>query len=229
MKFAVISDLHMEFQPWLHEPDPDVFYLNAGDTHPNWLTRDYFHEKVLKGKVFSVKGNHDYYGDSFRDAATDFPESIWVEKPDGSVLKIAGATLWTYITPERWYDFREYMMDYRHIKGMNYDRYMNAHKTHHDYLFQAEADIWVTHHLPSWKSVHEDYRNSGGNDFFATELADKILDMKKPPKLIVHGHTHKACDYMIGNTRVVCNPRGYPGENGWSTYNEYKPLIVELE
>jgi hypothetical protein len=33
----------MEFQPWLFEPEADVFYLNAGDTHPQWLTRDYFH------------------------------------------------------------------------------------------------------------------------------------------------------------------------------------------
>ena len=134
MKFGIISDLHMEFQPWLHEPDPDLFYLNAGDTHPQWLTRDYFHS-LFKGKVFSVKGNHDYYGGSFKDAAMDFPESIFVEKPEGGMLKIAGAPLWTYITPERWWDFRDYMMDYRNIKGMNYDLYLNAHKTQHDYLF----------------------------------------------------------------------------------------------
>ena len=25
----------------------------------------------------------------------------------------------------------------------------------------------------------------------------------------VHGHTHERYDYMIGSTRVVCNPRGY--------------------
>lgn len=27
--------------------------------------------------------------------------------------------------------------------------------------------------------------------------------------LWVHGHTHASCDYRIGRTRVVCNPRGY--------------------
>lgn len=222
MKFAVISDLHMEFQPWLHEPIEDAFYLNAGDTHPNELMRDYFHIGVLKSNVFWVKGNHDYYGHSFRDAATDFP----IPQTVGD-LKIVGATLWTDIRPDRWYDFREYMMDYRNIKGMNYDRYMNAYKTQHDYLFQADADIWVIHHLPSFQSVHEDYRHSNGNDFFATELSHKILDMKKPPKLIVHGHTHRRFDYMIGNTRVVCHPRGYPNENEW--YQNYQPLIVEIE
>lgn len=226
MKFGIFSDLHMEFEPWFFEPDPDVFYLNAGDTHPQWLMRDYFHS-LFKDKVFSIKGNHDYYGNSFKDADKDYPESIWVEKPDGSVLKIAGATLWTDIRPDRWFDFREYMMDYRNIKGMNYDRYMNAHKTHHDYLFNSGADIWVVHHLPSFQSVHEKYRGSDGNDFFATELSHKILDMKKPPKLIVHGHTHERFDYMIGDTRVICHPRGYPGENPW--YKNYEPLIVEIE
>jgi hypothetical protein len=24
-----------------------------------------------------------------------------------------------------------------------------------------------------------------------------------------HGHTHDTFDYMIGSTKVVCNPRGY--------------------
>jgi Icc-related predicted phosphoesterase len=104
---------------------------------------------------------------------------------------------------------------------------MNAHTVHKHHLFDSGADIWVIHHLPSYQSVHEEYRNSDGNDFFATELSPKILDMVKPPKLIVHGHTHKQCDYMIGNTRVVCNPRGYPNENDW--YQNYKPLIVEIE
>jgi Icc-related predicted phosphoesterase len=210
----------MEFQPWFFEPDPDVFYLNAGDTHPQKLIRDYFYS-LFKDKLFSVPGNHDYYGNSFRDAEMD----VFVKHVNG--LKIAGATLWTDIRPDRWFDFREYMIDYRQIKGMNYDRYMNAHKTHCDFLFNSGADIWLVHHLPSFQSVHPKYRESGGNDFFATELSHQILEMKKPPKLIVHGHTHERCDYMIGDTRVVCNPRGYPNEQPW--YQNYEPLIVEID
>lgn len=221
MKFAIISDLHMEFQPWLHEPDPDVFYLNAGDTHPQQLIRSYFMSLFKNNNLFSVMGNHDYYGGTFQGASGD----IFTREVNG--LKIAGATLWTDVTPQRWWDFKEYMMDAKYIKGLNYDRYMNAHKTHHDFLFQSNADIWVIHHLPSFQSVHEKYRDSGGNDFFATELSHKILDMKKPPKLIVHGHTHERCDYMIGDTRVICHPRGYPNENEW--YRNYEPLIVEIE
>lgn len=226
MKFGIFSDLHMEFEPWFFEPDPDVFYLNAGDTHPQMLTRDYFFS-LFKEKLFSVKGNHDYYGGTFLNADMDFPDPVFLAKPDGGTITIAGATLWTEISPVRWWDFKEYMMDTKYIKGMNYDRYMNAHDTHKRFLFDSGADIWVVHHLPSFKSVHERYLGSNGNDFFATELSHQILNMKKPPKLIVHGHTHEKMDYMIGDTRVVCHPRGYPNENDW--YQNYQPLIVEID
>jgi predicted phosphodiesterase len=219
MKFAIISDLHMEFQPWLHDPDPELFYLNSGDTHPRKLMRDYF-ESLYDGKIFSIKGNHDYYGNSFVGAEDDFLS----RNVDG--VKIVGATLWTDLSPLRWDDFKSYMMDYRQISNMTYDRYMMAHRIHHDFLFSSDADIWVVHHLPSYQSVHEKFCNSDGNDFFATELSYKILDMKRPPKLIVHGHTHERTDYMIGNTRVVCHPRGYPNENEW--YKNYQPLVIEV-
>ena len=221
MKLGIFSDLHLEFAPYTMTVDPDVFYLNAGDTHPDPQIRDAFHFQ-FKGAVYFVKGNHDYYGHSFRDADLDFPEPLDIEG-----IKIAGATLWTDISPVRWWDFKEYMVDSRQIVGMNYDRYMNAHTIHKHHLFDSGADIWVIHHLPSFQSVHEDYRNSSGNDFFATEMSEWILDMKKPPKLIVHGHTHRACDYIIGSTRVICHPRGYPNENVW--FQDYQPLIMEIE
>lgn len=220
MKFGIFSDLHMEFQPWFFEPEADVFYLNAGDTHPQVLTRDYF-TKLMGPNYFYIYGNHDYYGGSFKTAHED----VFYKEVNG--LKIAGATLWTDILPDRWFDFREYMMDYRQIKGMNYDRYMNAHKTHYNYLVKSGADIWVMHHLPSYLSVADKYRNSGGNDFFATEMHDQICYMKNPPKLIVHGHTHERMDYYIRDTRVICHPRGYPNEQSW--YKNYEPLIVEIE
>ncbi len=222
LKLGIFSDLHMEFQPWFFEPDPDVFYLNAGDTHPNKMIRDYFESLFKNDNYFGVLGNHDYYGNSFRNADMDFPDIVTLD----SGLKIAGATLWTEISPDRWWYFREYMMDFRNIKGMNYDRYSAVHDIHREHLFASGADVWVIHHLPSFQSVHEKFRHSSGNDFFATELSNRILNMRKPPKLIVHGHTHEEMDYMIGDTRVVCHPRGYPNEH--AGYKNYQPLIVEI-
>lgn len=43
------------------------------------------------------------------------------------------------------------------------------------------------------------------------DLTDVIEDGR--PALWVHGHTHDSCDYELGATRIVCNPRGYEDEN----------------
>jgi hypothetical protein len=41
-----------------------------------------------------------------------------------------------------------------------------------------------------------------------------------------NGHVHNCFDYMIGDTRVVCNPRGYVGEK---TCGDFDPnFIMEL-
>jgi hypothetical protein len=37
----------------------------------------------------------------------------------------------------------------------------------------------------------------------------EALIMRRQPELWIHGHIHEAADYSIGDTRVVCNPRGY--------------------
>jgi predicted phosphodiesterase len=46
-----------------------------------------------------------------------------------------------------------------------------------------------------------------------------------PCRLWIHGHTHWAFDYKIGETRVLANPRGYPHE---TTHGFNPKLIVEV-
>jgi hypothetical protein len=48
------------------------------------------------------------------------------------------------------------------------------------------------------------------NGAYSSDLSDLILDHPQI-KFWTHGHTHDQFDYMIGSTRVVCNPRGYKG------------------
>lgn len=66
--------------------------------------------------------------------------------------------------------------------------------------------VVVTHHLPSWRSVHPDFARWVTNAGFASELDDLVA----LADLWIHGHTHTTQDYRIGGARVVCNPRGYP-------------------
>jgi hypothetical protein len=69
--------------------------------------------------------------------------------------------------------------------------------------------VVCTHHAPSKGSEHPRYRTDQlMNGAYNSQLDQFILD-RPGIKLWTHGHTHEDFDYMIGSTRVVCNPRGY--------------------
>ena len=69
--------------------------------------------------------------------------------------------------------------------------------------------VVVGHHAPSKASTHPRYQTEViMNGAYSSRLDQFILDHPQI-KLWTHGHTHEEFDYMIGTTRVVCNPRGY--------------------
>ena len=69
--------------------------------------------------------------------------------------------------------------------------------------------VVVGHHAPSKASTHPRYQTEViMNGAYSSRLDQFILDNPQI-KLWTHGHTHEEFDYMIGSTRVVCNPRGY--------------------
>ena len=71
--------------------------------------------------------------------------------------------------------------------------------------------VVVGHHTPSTFSIHPKYRgHTLMNGAYSSDLSELMLD-RPCIKLWVHGHTHDPFDYTIGETRVVCNPRGYIG------------------
>ena len=76
----------------------------------------------------------------------------------------------------------------------------------------ANADVVVTHHLPSNRSVAPMFQGSPLNCFFVCEVESAIGETA--PQFWIHGHSHVPCDYRIGPTRIVCNPLGYPDEPG---------------
>jgi len=72
-----------------------------------------------------------------------------------------------------------------------------------------EKFVVVGHHAPSKQSTHPRYQHDTlMNGAYSSSLDEFILDHPQI-KLWTHGHTHEDFDYMIGTTRVFCNPRGY--------------------
>ena len=216
MKIGIFSDLHLEFQPWYYEFKKDVdLYINAGDTHPHKVVRDYIPNQITV-PYFEILGNHDFYGSSFPGVGETFRSLS-----TGGLL-ISGATLWTPASPIEFLDYKYYMLDNSRIKGITEDQYNLTHTTDSDFITQTKPDIVVTHHSPSMRSCSAKYMDSNLNKFFHNHLDWVIEEMQ--PKLWIHGHTHDECDYKIGKTRVICHPRGYPGENK----KNYKPKYVEV-
>lgn len=166
-----------------------------------------------------------------------------------------GCTLWTDMNkgdPSTLFGIRSYMNDYRIIKNKNVPVYFNDENgkkhsrpgkflpedsvEHHKESLKVMKElvtqnptakyIFVGHHAPSKLSVKPKYQQDVMvNGAYSSDLSEFILDHPQI-KLWTHGHTHDNFDYMIGNTRVVCNPRGYEGYEDVSYYFKLKYIDV---
>ena len=86
--------------------------------------------------------------------------------------------------------------------------------------------VVIGHHAPSAVSIAECYKGDTlMNGAFYTNLTEFILD-RPQIQLWVHGHMHNVSDYMLGTTRVVCNPRGYTGYESRAEQFELKYLEI---
>jgi Icc-related predicted phosphoesterase len=133
----------------------------------------------------------------------------------------------------------ELMNDYRVIRNSTrkYARLtpldtVARHKNTLDYIKSVvESDpnkkyVVIGHHAPSKKSTKpryaEDIEMNGG---YSSDLEDFILNYPQVA-LWTHGHTHDVFDYHVGNTRIICNPRGYEGYE--SRAEEFTLKYVEV-
>ena len=84
--------------------------------------------------------------------------------------------------------------------------------------------VVVGHHAPSKLSTKPKYQHDIiMNGAYSSDLSEFILDHPQI-KLWTHGHTHDTFDYLIGSTRVVCNPRGYI--NYEQRADDFNPNII---
>jgi Icc-related predicted phosphoesterase len=103
------------------------------------------------------------------------------------------------------------------------------HKKMLDYVDHVTRDpgsyIVVGHHCPSEQSVAECYKGNLLNAAFRSRL-DDFIEQRPQIRLWLHGHTHHNFNYWIGETQVVCNPRGYIGHE--SSANWFKLQYLEV-
>jgi hypothetical protein len=83
--------------------------------------------------------------------------------------------------------------------------------------------VVVTHHAPHPLSLEP-----GGmaDPLCAGYASDCSGLMANQVRLWIHGHVHSVSDYRVGDTRVVCNPRGY--WPNWLVPGFRADLVVEV-
>jgi predicted phosphodiesterase len=233
MRLAIVSDLHLEFRDVhefyelikrINQTDCD-HVLNAGDLSPGKVMRDFFLSGIKHPNTY-VAGNHDYYGSPLDDS-----HGCITLKGN---LRLAYATLWTDFKrndPLVMNAFPHYMNDGKLIKRRAGDptsianQLYKQHVRHFDYIKDKQPDVVMTHHAPSFQSMVEAFKHEFPANYYYFSDYDQFIEDNPKIKLWVHGHTHAPKDYMIGSTRIVCNPLGYPGEQ---KVDDYQPLIVEV-
>ncbi len=242
MRIHLLSDLHNEFD--LFEPevrDADVVIL-AGDI--NVKTRGVeWAKNTFTCPVLYVPGNHEFYGghltrtlEKMRAASSDQVRVLDRDEVILSGVRFLGATMWTDFAatgnpPIAAFTAQNGLNDFKQIRTADFRRIRPADlisesaKTR-DWLRAKLADpfdgptVVITHHAPSMRSL-EDNPHAGGH--LDAAFANRWEDLMGGDQvaLWVHGHSHTAVDYDVAGTRVVCNPRGYPGED-----TDFKPNLV---
>jgi predicted phosphodiesterase len=185
--------------------------------------------------VIYVAGNHEFYGGKFHqtldilgDACAKHSNVNFLEKGKVKIddVLFVGGTLWTDMNkgdPLTQHVCMGAMNDYNAIlnDALGYTRLRPAqtverHKETLKYFKEVLRDTYfsdkvvvVGHHAPSKISIKPEYENDHLiNGAYSSDLSEFILDHPQI-KVWTHGHTHDVFEYLIGTTKIVCNPRGY--------------------
>ena len=197
-------------------------------------------------EVLYIPGNHEYYRghiDGIDAVIQDnlsglrnvhfLNNSSWTKNG----ITFLGGTLWTNMNNRNpitenfiqygMNDFR--LIDWKNFGGHGWKKFLPRdaaalHSKTLQFFDEASAGldnvVIMSHHAPSFKSVHPKYHNDTQMNYgYYSDLDEFIMD-RPQIKLWTHGHMHDCFDYEIGSTRVVCNPRGYKDENKFFKMNQ---------
>ena len=198
-----------------------------------------------------MAGNHEFYHGKWiksiavlREVARRYPNIHFLENDVFKLdnITFVGGTLWTdmnrgdpltlHAIKSMLNDFSVICNDEAGYTKLRPAHVVSRHRKTVEYIRSViesapdEKFIVVGHHAPTRLSIPAHYKDEYiMNGAYASDLSEFILDH---PQIVLwtHGHIHNTSDYMMGETRIICNPRGYVGEEHLSDFNPN--LIVEV-
>lgn len=234
MKFSLISDMHLDF------PQPRTPYdlleervVVAGDT-TNGLEGLKFLQK-LKNKghvVYAVDGNHEHYRNRSQDRSAVETTARFREDHrryhDLEVPVVLANGWYPVADEEQWQNYmndsRMAMLTAKEVTDLSVLDAAFIRQYLQEWKDTQRRGIVVTHTAPCYETLNFRFDGHYSNQWYWNPLMEKLLQ-EFPEQIAVwcHGHTHEAADKVVHGVRVVCNPRGYPGENP-----SWKPLTIEI-
>lgn len=242
-KVRILSDLHMEGYKYNYNPIGEDILILAGDIHTKSQ-----HGRLLDNipdsiQIIMVAGNHSFYLSSFEkeiEYLTSLEETYknFVFLNNSSFvyndIHFYGGTMFSdfllYGEGNRYaaeLESKYGINDFRVIRGWT----TTKHKEQHE-LFVKNMQpflelpinskrVVVSHFCPSMSSIDAKYHNQLLNAYFTSDMEKFMGDIQ----YWFHGHAHSSFDYYKGNTRIICNPKGYGNENP----NFNNNLLIDLE
>jgi predicted phosphodiesterase len=232
MRIQFLSDIHLETAPYTPAVTGADLVILAGDIH-NGAAGVEWARKCFSVPVLYLAGNHEYYEGEFgavqaalREAAARTGVLLLdctAERIDNK--RFLGCTLWTdySLVPA---GRRARVVENSRTRNPDYELIRHGTRkfapedaialcVRHRRWLEERLDesfdgttIVVTHFAPHPLSIAPVYADHPANPAFIVPL-EALMGRAA---LWIHGHTHTRFDYRVSGTRIVCNPRGYPGE-----------------
>lgn len=249
MKVQVVSDVHLlhwrSKQPHWFEQElipslfcgadvlvlaGDIVSLNPRDIQ--WSQKQLEKFTSVAKHIIYLPGNHEFYTTSIEVGENELPELerltpglriLWPSKTVTiETQRFLGGTLFQPWPPHS--VITERINDHRCIHRFRPQAAQHFRRLF-DFLRQelGPEDVLVTHHAPTSRSVHDQWRGDPSNWWYVTPQLEPLI-LERRPRLAVHGHVHCHLDYLLNDTRVICNAAGYPNEG--VAFNPH--LVVDI-
>jgi len=231
LRIRIYSDIHLEYAPFSPPGDGADLVVLAGDVD-NGAAGIEWAKRTFRTPVLYLAGNHEYYEGEFesvqaamRAASGGTVGLLDCTQTTFGGVRFLGCTLWTdySLAPEKERPSvieaaRKVNPDFQLIRygarAFAPEDSIALCTRHRAWLAAALSEpfsgktVAITHFAPHPRSIAPAYRGHRANPGFVLDL-DREMDRAA---LWIHGHTHTFFDYRVRGARVVCNPRGYPGE-----------------